>query len=495
MTVSADRPRTLLRADLGAPSWHTSTRLVAYLLRALVWRVRDVVTDDYRLSRLPEELATAIRGEYRDGMWPESWLDRLAERWGVSLAGDESSPYSLAARLPEGWAPWIVACRVIRRPDLAQLVAEWGSYLATFATMRPSEDDEDLLRIDLPAEVSDPWRATMPRNPIRPAEHVATWTFTSPVHHGADEKDGNVSRFRTERRYSSLLGRAADVPLYSGNAWRGQVRDLVALDLFERVEMSPREAAPAMANALFSGGSIESGSASSGSNVAMRSALRALLPMVDLLGGVYGNEPMDGVLRAADALPVCRETADVIAHRLVPEIAAQGEDAVRAWAERLPWAEDLYETRQLTRHAHRDLESDGVQMLVRTEVIRAGTQWVHSVALAAKDRLMSPLTRSALAHALDLFVRGGSLGAGNARGLGAFVTDGYGDVGDPEPYRAHIAAHAAEIREVLRGVRSLAPERAPVEKPAKGAKGKAAKPAAKPIEPPAEITFEEPAAP
>lgn len=482
-TETSDRPRTLTRADLGAPSWRLSTRLVAYLLRALVWRVRDTVTDDYRLGRLPEELATAIRGEHRDGMWPATWIDHLAERWGVSLAGDDASPYALAARLPEGWVPWIVATHAIRRTDLALLCNEWGSYLATFATSKSSPDDEELLAIDLPVEATNPWRAPLPRSPILPAGWSAVWTLAAPMHHGADEKDGNVSRFRTERRYSSLLGRSVDVALFAGNAWRGMLRDLLAMDLFETIDMSPREAAPAMAHALFSGGSIESGSASNGSNVAMRTALRTLLPCVDLIGGVYGNEPMDGVLRASDALPVCRETADVLAHRLVPEIALEGEDAVRAWAERLPWMEDLYETRQLTRHAHRDFEGEGGQMLVRTEVIRAGTQWVHTVALAAKDRLLSPLTRSALAHGLKLFVASGTVGAGNARGLGAILTDGYGDVGDPEPYRAHLAAHAEEIREVLRGVRSLVPEKVVTEKPAKAAK----KPAKKDIEPPAEI--------
>lgn len=486
--TDTDRPRTLTLADLGAPSWHLSTRLVAYLLRALVWRIRDTVADEYRIARLPEELASAIRGEHRDGMWCETWVDHLAERWGVSLAGDDSTPYALAARLPEGWAPWIIACRAIRRTDLGLLVREWGSYLATFATSKPSPDDEDLLRIDLPAEVANPWRAPMPRNPIVPLRHVAIYTLTAPLHHGADEKDGNVSRFRTERRYSGLLGRSVDVPFVSGNAWRGQMRDLLALDLFERVGMHPREAAPAMSNALFSGGSIESGSASNGANVTMRRTLRALLSAVDLMGGVYANEPMDGTLRATDLLPICRETADVVVYLVAPEVAAEGEDAVRAWSERLVWAEDLYETRQLTRHAHRDLESDGVQMIVRTEVIRAGTQWVHAASLACKDRLLDPLTQSAFAHGLDLFVRSGAFGAGNARGLGLFVSDGYRHGGDPAPYLAHIDAHAAEIRDVLRGVVSLGAPTPKPEKPVKGAKGKPR--AAVLADPPADIPFE-----
>lgn len=480
----ADPPLTI--ADLGAPSWITSVRLAAYLLRSLAGRARAALEgDDYRRGNLPEELATAIRGEHRDGMWPESWLDRLAERWGVSLAGSHDDPFPLAAWLPEGRVPWIVACRVIRRTDLGALAAEWGSFLATFATSARSEDDDQILAIDLPPELGDPWRAPVPAGAIRPHEWTAIWTFTSPVHHGADEKDGNVSRFRTERRYSPILGRFVEVPLYSGNAFRGQCRDAVALDLFDTIALAPNAALPVWAHALFSGGSIESGSASNGSNAAFRRELRDLLPIVDLLGGVYNNEPMDGVLRASDALPICRETADAVAWRVVPDIAAQGHSAIAAWSERLPWAEDLYEQRQLTRHAHRDIDGDGGQMIVRTQVIKAGVQWVHSVSLAAKDRLSSPLTRSALAHMLDLFVRSGAVGAGNARGLGSFVTDGYGDVGDPRPYLGHIAARADDIRAVLRGEKALGPAKPPpAEKPAKGKKG--TKPPASTAEPPAE---------
>jgi hypothetical protein len=470
----ADAPLMLhdLTNDELSP-WLRSVRLTAYLLRSLASRARKALDgDEYRRNNLPEELAAAVRGEHRDGMWPESWLDRLAERWGVSLAGSADEPFALSAWLPEGRAPWLTACRVIRRTDLAALVSEWGSFLATFATSPASEDDDDILRVDLPPEIGDPWRAPIPAGAIRPHEWTAVWTFTAPLHHGADTKDGNVSRFRTEARYSPILGRSVETPIYTGNAFRGQCRDLVALNLFDTIGLRPNEAVPGWAHSLFSGGSIESGSASNGSNAAFRRELRDLLPIVDLLGGVYGNEPMDGVLRASDALPICRETADAVAHRVVPDIAAEGHDAVVDWSLRLPWAEDLYETRQLTRHAHRDLDGDGGQMLVRTQVIKAGVQWVHSVSLAAKDRLLSPLTASALAHMIDLFVRSGAVGASNARGLGAFVTDGYGTVGDPSLYREHIEKHRDDIRAVLMGARTLGPGKpTPAEKPAKGKKG------------------------
>jgi hypothetical protein len=480
MTFSADPKPALRLADL-PPSWPTSVRLTAYLLRSLVRRIRASVADEYRLKRLPEELGSAVRGEHRDGMWATTWLDRLAERWGVSLAGDADDTYPLAAWLPEGRASWIVAGSVIRRMDLAHLVEECGPFLATFATMARSDDDDALLAsLELPAEVTNPWTLPLPTSAVRPVRLWATLTLTAPLAHGADDRDGNVSRFRTERRFCPLLGRAVEVPFYAGNAWRGQVRDLLALDLAELIGMTPQEMSPAMAHSLFSGGSLEAGSTSNGADVAMRRTLRALLPAVDLLGGTYSNEIFDGLLRVVDALPLCRETASTLAHIVAPDVAAGGTAAVRAWSERLPWVQDLYETRQLTRHAHRDLEvADGdksAQMIVRTETIRAGTQWVHGVGLAAKDRLVSPLTAAALARALRLFVASGAIGAGSARGHGTFATDGYRDAdsdgaGDDAPYVEHITAHAAEIREVLRGARSLASGRA--------AKGKSAK--AKPV--------------
>lgn len=486
MTDTADTPTRkprLTLADLGEPSWHLSTRIVAHLLRALVSRIkRKLGTDDYRAKNLPDELTTAIRGEHREGMWPSTWLDALASRWDISLAGDaeEGSEYPLAAWLPEGWAPWHVACHVVQRQHLADLVMD-GSFLATFATTPPSDDDEALLRIERPAAAERPWLPDLPRNPILPARYVVMLTSTSETHHGSDEKDGNVSRFRTQRYVDPLTGREAVLPFISGNAWRGQTRDALALDMLTRLGIEPKDLPPAVAHSLFSGGNIEAGSVGAGVNVLYRRELRRLVPIVDVLGGVYSNDPMDGVLRAGDAIPVCREAAALLVYDLAPEVAAQGMDAVRAWAERLPWCEDLYGTRQLVRHGHKDFEGERGQMIVRTQTILAGARWVQVVGIAAKDRIVNPVTISAARHAMDLYCRSGAMGAGNARGLGSFVTDGYRFTGadpgpGPELYLSHLAEHRDAIVDILRGVTMGEAPGAGV-KPAKASKAGKGKPA------------------
>jgi hypothetical protein len=244
------------------------------------------------------------------------------------------------------------------------------------------------------------------------------------------------------------------VPFLSGNAWRGQVRDLVALDMLQRLGLDPaRDLAPRTAHALCAGGSIEAGADSAGVNLTDRRRWREV-PMVDLLGGCYEQQVMAGHLRVQDAIPVCRETAAMVA-----PVVAPGVDP-RELAARLPEARDLFAIRQLTRHAHRDFEGDGAQMLVRTEVVIAGTQFVHAVALTGRtDASTAPLTASCLAHAIDLVRSAGVVGASTARGHGGIAFDAYqpgaGLVAFPtaEAYLAYLTEHADRLRAILCGTK------------------------------------------
>ena len=430
-------------------------RLVCYALRSLRGRVTADSVGEYRAKNFGDELTTAARGEHRHGMSALVWLDHLAARWSVSLAGDADGR-PLAVFLPDGWVPWERAMAVIRRDHLARVVADYGGLCASFA-VAPRDDAGDAALFDLidePDEVVNPFVPTMPTSLIAPLWHRATWTLTSDLAHGADTKDGNVSRFRTEPRRDPLTSKVGEVPFLSGNAWRGQVRDLLALDMLTRLGLDPaRDLAPRTAHALFAGGSIEAGADSAGVNLTERRRWREV-PMVDLLGGCYDQQVMAGHLRVQDAIPVCRETAAMVA-----PVVAPGVDP-RELAARLPEARDLFAIRQLTRHAHRDFEGDGAQMLVRTEVVIAGTQFVHAVALTGRtDASTLPLTASCLAHAIDLVRAAGVVGAGTARGHGGIAFDAYqpgaglAPLPSSEAYLAHLTEHADRLRAILCGAK------------------------------------------
>ena len=234
---------------------------IAFALRALRSRVNVDSVGEYRAKNFAAELSAAIRGEHRPSMLPLVWLDRLASRWGVDLAGSDELP-ALRVYLGGGWVRWDEAMSGIRRDHMERIVEDYGALLATLATARVESDDEiltALLAIDEPDDVADPW--TMPaRGATVPSGwHFATWRTTSPLAHGADEKDGNVSRFRTEARLDRATGRWVEIPFLSGNSIRGQLRDALFADLLARLGLGSHEIPARTAHALFAGGSVERG--------------------------------------------------------------------------------------------------------------------------------------------------------------------------------------------------------------------------------------------
>lgn len=107
-------------------------------------------------------------------------------------------------------------------------------------------------------------------------------------------------------------GSVADVFSLSGNSWRGQLRDLAAGYLLDRLG-APRLGLDAF-HLLYSGGRIGGEQAV---NLEQARAYRRLLPMVALWGGGVGNQILPGKLRVSNAYPVCREAAPVLRHTAI----------------------------------------------------------------------------------------------------------------------------------------------------------------------------------
>lgn len=426
-------------------------KLLAYAMRSLKTRVSEAGIGDYRFSNFADELSTALRGEHRPGMSAIVWYGNLCGRWNVSAAGDADHAHALAVWLPEGFSPWHEALSTIRRTHLARIVEDYGQLLATFAVTREPRDDEAAREeatlfdeIDEPDEVAEPWKPMPASEVIAPLRHASVWTLTAPLAHGADEKDGNVSRFRCEARMDLLTGLWSDVPFVAGNAVRGMVRDLLMIDAMTLVGVAPQRMPGPTAHALLSGGQISSGADTAGVDLPLRRQWRGLFPAVDLLGGVIENQTMAGWLRCSDALPVARETAGYVAHAVAPGIEA------RALAPQLPCVQDLFEIRQLTRQAHREIDGDGGQMIAKTECIRAGTQFVHRVALTGQLGQAPEIVRACLARALRLLQENGVVGASSARGLGEVLIGAYApSLGTEDAYLEHMQRNREAIASLL----------------------------------------------
>lgn len=142
-------------------------------------------------------------------------------------------------------------------------------------------------------------------------------TALTSISHNGGEANGNIMSFRREKRVQPD-GRVADVPIFSGNAMRGILRDAGMLFMLRQLGYGYDEETDTVKGIplerfyfLFSGGSLTS-TGEVGVNVDAFRKLRKTLPLISLFGGASGNGIMPGKLSIGMLTPICRETAHLL---------------------------------------------------------------------------------------------------------------------------------------------------------------------------------------
>lgn len=125
------------------------------------------------------------------------------------------------------------------------------------------------------------------------------FTLMAPLSHIGESISTNT--YLVQEPVLQADGSLSEIFVYQGNAWRGQLRDLMATYMLERIKAQ----VPLSAfHFLFSGGRI--GGDIKVDVAAMRD-LRQAAPMVALLGGGVGNQILPGKTRVSSSVPVCKE--------------------------------------------------------------------------------------------------------------------------------------------------------------------------------------------
>lgn len=142
-------------------------------------------------------------------------------------------------------------------------------------------------------------------------------TTLSPLAHGADIKAGNATLFRRMQVLSDT-GATLSLPFYSGNALRGQMRDLLADDFLRAIDIKPSRTNPPIAlwffHTIYAGGALEENSDAAkafgkllGTNGAIKAEgiyqFRDTLPMISALGCSIGNRIIEGRANFGDFRP------------------------------------------------------------------------------------------------------------------------------------------------------------------------------------------------
>lgn len=318
----------------------------------------------------------------------------------------------------------------------APRVLRWLREQAKLVTMLAATNDTKLVDEAL-AEVQLPEAGQTGAAAVRhPYAINILATCETPLAHGADGKAGNATLFR---RIDVLATNGAHMvlPYYSGNAVRGQLRDLLADHLLASLGLPADRSKPAVAlwffYALYSGGALEEKSDATkalkkqlGDNGAIRSdgirAFRDMLPGLSLLGCALGNRVLPGHVQFADLRPVCSE-----------------------WGTGPTPVSELLTWEFLTRREDHEDHTEHHGMIANTEVLRTGTVLEGGVDM---DVSMPALERSALGLGLSMLANRGMLGAENRRGFGRVRLHITGSP-DPALYEAWIAERKPVILDYL----------------------------------------------
>lgn len=129
----------------------------------------------------------------------------------------------------------------------------------------------------------------------------------SAVSHLGDSAGGTTSIFRREKVLAG--GRVLEMPIISGNAFRGQLRD-TGMRFMLRELGDPTLSPPAF-HFLTSGGALTKDSGR-GLDIGQARKLRELIPLVGVFGGACGRQILEGKLQVGKWYPVCAEMREFL---------------------------------------------------------------------------------------------------------------------------------------------------------------------------------------
>jgi hypothetical protein len=269
----------------------------------------------------------------------------------------------------------------------------------------------------------------------------------SPLAHGDDAKAGNATLFRKmDVIYKN--GTRGSLPFYSGNALRGQLRDVLASHFLATIGISSSTTNPAVElwffHALYAGGALEEGSkvklfmTETGDNGSARAIginrFRDMVPCLSLLGSAIGARIISGRVNVCDMRPECKQWG----------------------SENSPDVNSLYTWEFLTRRDDYDgrnsessVDENGkIEKAEKSKAMIANTQCLVPGTVLLGGIMFSDhaneIERSAIGLGLSIMSARGFLGAENRRGFGRVALE-FSGAQSGDAYENYLRDHRDEI--------------------------------------------------
>jgi len=256
----------------------------------------------------------------------------------------------------------------------------------------------------------------------------------SPLAHFGDERLGTTQLARTMK--FEYNGEFVDVPVFSGNAFRGELRRIAMRDYLDYIGISTEGISAKMYYMLFTGGALTSGARYN--EIGEKRRMRKMCPPLSLFGTAIGDQIPEGKMKVGILKPVCKETAtftgiesDKSFHDMLEEIFYTRRDDLKS---------KEFNLTDETKH------ENAIQMKYEMQCLSAGTELVGSIIIENSNEV----EESCLFAALEKFKQMPFIGGKSATGHGEVEV--IYNAGNTQPYYDYLTEYKDEMRAWIRDI-------------------------------------------
>ena len=258
-----------------------------------------------------------------------------------------------------------------------------------------------------------------------------TLTLASMLAHFGEEKLSTTSLARVQE--FAIDGKKIKIPVYSGNAFRGQCRRLIMDDFLKLAEIEAVSAK--MYHTLFAGGALVSGL--SLSSMEDKRKLFEMIPPLALLGTALGDAIFQGKCQFGICYPVCKELNEFN--------SKQSDVSYRTYIS------DTFHTRRddtkskVLKLSDEKQGENPVQMKYDFEGLVAGTELETSVNISE----FNDVELSCLNRMLKLFRDNEYIGGKSSIGYGKFKFEADAEIDEDTIYLDYINEKKTDIQKYV----------------------------------------------
>lgn len=232
-------------------------------------------------------------------------------------------------------------------------------------------------------------------------------TLLSPISHFSDERMGTMQ----VQRYNKFKidGKFVDIPVFSGNGFRGQLRRIMMREYLEKIDIADEGVSQKLYHALFTGGALEG--STSYEEMEEFETIKKMCPPLALLGSALGDKIMQGKFKSSIFIPVAKETELYTNTKSDISIYEMLQDVFYTRSDTLKTKEDV---KIVTLKDEKEKEGP-TQMKYEQQGLSAGTEMVGTVRIEHGNDIEESCLNGALERLKEMPYIGGKSSAGHGK--------------------------------------------------------------------------------